>query len=220
MSISTYTELQTAVANWMNRTDLTTRIPEFIAMGENGLNRKLRLLQQEDLWTATYDTSNTTGKVALPSGFVEMLTLSVKKSSETDRDYEALIYKSPEDLILFYNTSASRPDYYTLRNELELNRLAGAAYTLRMHYLKKWDIAGDATNWLLTNHEDAYLFASLVAAEPYVKNDERVALWKAQLKEVVADLNLVDGRSRNRTEMTLDPRARSIGAYNILNDRQ
>lgn len=36
MAISNYTELQTAVANWLDRDDLSARIPEFIGLCEIG----------------------------------------------------------------------------------------------------------------------------------------------------------------------------------------
>ena len=42
MAISNYTELKTAVANWLDRDDLTDRIPEFIALAESRFNRLLR----------------------------------------------------------------------------------------------------------------------------------------------------------------------------------
>ena len=42
MAITTYVELQAAAANWLVRADLTTRIPEFIALAEARLNRTLR----------------------------------------------------------------------------------------------------------------------------------------------------------------------------------
>ena len=47
MAISTYTELQTAVANWLDRDDLTARIPEFIALTEARFNRLLRVRSME-----------------------------------------------------------------------------------------------------------------------------------------------------------------------------
>ena len=43
MAINTYATLQTAVANWLDRSDLTDRIPEFIALAEARMHRTLRL---------------------------------------------------------------------------------------------------------------------------------------------------------------------------------
>ncbi len=42
MAISTYAELQTATANWLDRTDLSSRIPEFIDLAEATFNRTIR----------------------------------------------------------------------------------------------------------------------------------------------------------------------------------
>lgn len=43
MSIATFAELKTAVANWASRDDLTSRIPEFIALAEDRIGLKLRV---------------------------------------------------------------------------------------------------------------------------------------------------------------------------------
>ena len=42
MAITTYAELKTAIANWLNREDLTSVIPDFISLAEADFNRKLR----------------------------------------------------------------------------------------------------------------------------------------------------------------------------------
>ena len=47
MAIGTYDELKTAVANWLDRDDLTDRIPEFISLAEARFNRVLRLRSME-----------------------------------------------------------------------------------------------------------------------------------------------------------------------------
>ena len=47
MAITTNSELNTAVANWLSRSDLTSRIPEFIALFEAKFNRDMRVPQQE-----------------------------------------------------------------------------------------------------------------------------------------------------------------------------
>ena len=47
MSITTYSELKTAVANWLNRDDLTSVIPDFIALTEADMDRKIRHWRME-----------------------------------------------------------------------------------------------------------------------------------------------------------------------------
>ena len=69
MAISTYSELQEAVASWLNRSDLTTTIPDFITLAESRLNRTLRLRVMETTTTLSLTASSRT--VALPSAFIE-----------------------------------------------------------------------------------------------------------------------------------------------------
>ena len=56
--ISTYTDLQTAVAQWMHRTDLTALIPDFIALTEEKLNRYLRTKDNETTLSPTAIVNN------------------------------------------------------------------------------------------------------------------------------------------------------------------
>ena len=67
MSISTYSELKTSIANWLNRDDLTSVIPDFIALNEADMDRRIRHWRMEQRATATIDTRYT----ALPSDFME-----------------------------------------------------------------------------------------------------------------------------------------------------
>ena len=68
MAIGTYAELQTAVANWLDRDDLSLRIPEFIALAEARMNRILRLRLMESTYTAS--TVATQRNLALPTGYI------------------------------------------------------------------------------------------------------------------------------------------------------
>ena len=47
MAIGTFAELKTAIANWLDRDDLTARVPEFIALSEARINRALDVRQME-----------------------------------------------------------------------------------------------------------------------------------------------------------------------------
>ena len=81
MAISTKAELHTAVANWLNRSDLTSRIPEFIALGEAQLNR---ILRTRDMLTRASPPTNAQ-YVALPSDFQEMLNVELTSTDPPRR---------------------------------------------------------------------------------------------------------------------------------------
>jgi len=154
MSLDTYTNLKTEIADYLNRSDLTSNIPTFITLAESKINRDLRLREQEQLSYTTLSSTETTPFVALPTGFIEFLFLKVKKDSQSDSDYVELKYLPPSRFHEAYD--CTDPEYYTIRDQLEINVIPSEDYTIRMHYIKKWDIATDSTNWLLTNHPDIY----------------------------------------------------------------
>ena len=55
MAISTYAELKSAVATWINRSDLTIQIPDFISLTEANMNRTLRTRRQITTASITVD---------------------------------------------------------------------------------------------------------------------------------------------------------------------
>lgn len=219
MSIANYTELKAAIAAWMNRDTLTARIPDFITLAESRMTRLLRLRGQETLATTTYGAANTTRRVSLPTGFIELLSLSIKGPADTDENYKVLEYKQPEDFVQYWVQGAGEPERYTVREEIALDRLAGAEYTLRMHYLKGLDIATDTTNSVLTQFPDLYLYGSLTAAEPFIKNDKRLPMWKGFFDEAIREVNKLDDRTRDQVVMTLDPRIMPVVGYDIRTNR-
>ncbi len=52
MAISTYAELKTGIANWLDRTDLTDKIPDFIALAESRHRRDFKIRRMETRVTA------------------------------------------------------------------------------------------------------------------------------------------------------------------------
>src|SRR5687767_15309237 len=68
MSISTYAELQTAVANWINRSDLTSYVPDLIMLGEKRIYRELRIRAMETALSSAISS----GVLAVPSDYVDL----------------------------------------------------------------------------------------------------------------------------------------------------
>ena len=91
MSITTYTELKTAVANFLARTDLTTQIPDFISLAEARLSRELESRSQEKRANATLVVGDEF--VALPTDLREVRQVKLNTSPNT-----VLEYRSPTAL--------------------------------------------------------------------------------------------------------------------------
>ena len=194
MAISNYSELQTAVANWLDRDDLTARIPEFIALAEARFNRGLRLRSMEAKYTA--NTVASQRNLALPTGYLQMRNFQVNTNPLT-----TLSYVTPEIYDRLWGGSTSgTPKFYTiLANEVSLGPIPASVQEVEMLFYKKFDnLSGSvATNWLITNAPDIYLYGSMLEAEPFIMNDERVPLWAAALERGVSDLQEQDNKDRH-----------------------
>ena len=194
MAINTYSTLQTAVANWLDRSDLTDRVPEFIALAEATFNRVLRLRAME---TTVADTTPSGSKEdALPSGYLQMREIHLSTTPVV-----SLAYITPEIMYRIRAGSTSgKPNSYTIVGD---NILFGptpdGAYDYSMTYYKSFDALSDSTqtNWLILNAPDLYLYGTLLQAEPFLMNDERVPLWERGVRQVINDLQQQDDKDRH-----------------------
>lgn len=196
MAISTYAELQTAMTNWLHRSDLTARIPEFIAMGEAHLNRKLRVKEMEA--SATITPSTSVRYVALPAGYMELISF-------IDSYGEPVTAVGAEELERkAYGISATQPYYYRISSRIDFEAVADQTYAYTMRYFKRLNLATDLTNSVLTNHPDCYLYAALMQAAPFIKDDARITTWKALMDDAIKAANSQSIRSNQllRTEFT------------------
>ena len=194
MAIGTYAELQTAVANWLDRDDLTDRIPEFIALAEARFNRVLRLRSMETKQTAS--TAAGQRNYALPADYIQMRNFQLNTSPLT-----VLSYVTPEIYDRLWGGSTSGiPRFYTiLSDEVSLGPIPGSVTTMEMLFYKWFTnlSTSNVRNWLLTYAPDVYLYASMLEAEPFIMNDARVPLWGQALDRAVSDLQEQDNKDRH-----------------------
>ena len=194
MAIGTYGELKTAVANWLERDDLTPRIPEFIALAENRIARTVRIREME----STTTTAMVVGQkpYTLPTDYVEFRRVYINTST-----IQRLEYRSPVHYWSVYaNLANSTPQVFTVEDE---NLLLGPPPDTTdnidfLFYAKPTAFSADAdTNSILTNATGLYLYGALIESAPFLGNDPRVLIW-AQMWE---DLKT---RARELTEGTAD----------------
>ena len=194
MAISNYSELNTAVANWLDRDDLTDRIPEFIALAEARFNRLLRIRAMETKQTAS--TVADQRNLALPTNFIQMRNLQINTSPIT-----SLEYVTPEMYDRLYGGSdtGTPKAYTTLADEIQLGPIPASVQTIEMLFYKRFDAltSSATTNWMITNAPDVYLYGCLLEAEPFIMNDPRVQLWATAFQQSIQDIQEQDNRDRH-----------------------
>jgi hypothetical protein len=189
MSITNYSELQTSVASWLNRGDLSANIPDFITLAEAQLNTDLKTRSMET--KVTLSTVAGTKTVALPTDMLEMRRLQVSGTYN-----QPLSYRSPDELSIDYasNMSAQPIVFTVVGGNIELAPIPDGVYTLELTYQQRIPAlsVSNTTNWLLTNWPNAYLYGALVAATPFIMNDARIQVWAQLYSQAIEGINSVD----------------------------
>jgi hypothetical protein len=192
MTIASYGELVSEIGAWLNRVDLADRIPTFIRLFETRMNRRLRDPEMEQ--TATQDTIAGTEAYDLPSGFIGARLVYIDAVPRVN-----LTPMSPQSLRTEYSgqESASPAAYAIIGGQMVLAPTPTGTSTLTIVFSRKLTglDSGNATNWLLDSHPDAYLFGSLCMAEAFLRDDERLNVWKAAWDEALAEI-VADGNKR------------------------
>ena len=186
MALSNYSELQTSIAEFLNRDDLTAKIPDFIVLAEAQMNAELRHWRMEKRATASLDSQYT----AVPVDFIQPVRFSITGStisslSQTDS-------KTITDLRTANNNPSGRPTEYTiLDGSIEVYPIPDATYTLELLYYEKLDAlnSGNTSNWVLTTYPNAYLYGSLLHSAPYLMEDQRINTWATFYQKAINDIN-------------------------------
>lgn len=193
MSITTYTELKTAVESWLEHQLFTSRVPDFITLFEATANRRLRVRQQE---TASQLTTSS-GEASLPTDYLQHRHVTWVTSGGVRRELD---YVTPVQLNEMFPTLADggEPAVFTIVGEAFAMRPGVDTGTTFLAYYQKIPVLSDSntTNWLLTAHPDLYLFGSLVEAELFGVNDERFPIWKARRDEIFNEIEILANKSR------------------------
>lgn len=209
MAITTYTELQTAVADWLNRSDLSSKVPDFIALTEADVNRRLRCRQMEAEYTGnlTAGTANY-GLSSLASDLAAIRQVNVTSGGYT----YVMNYISMQQYIQRHPAGSGTglpTDYTVVGNTLKFGPVPDSDYGWSLWYYRTIPAlsSSNTTNWLLTRHPDVYLYGSLVAATPYIEDDPRLQTWGSLYENALAAVMLeghmskLGGTARQTSEM-------------------
>ena len=188
MAITTYAELKTACANWLHRDDLTSRIEEFITLGETRLFRELRVKDME----TSFSTAITSGSITLPTSYLDLKYAYVDRSP-----VQWLERKPPAWLYEHYPTRSSDGVPKIIAREAStfiFGPYPDSGYTIAGVYYKNIGPVSSSAHALFTNNPDLYLFGALLKAVPYVGNDKRIPMWVDMYNDAISSLKAQDER--------------------------
>ncbi len=185
MAISTYTELQAAVGNWLGRDDLTNRIPEFIQGGEIRIQDDVRV----PALATTTDVTVASGvsSVTLSSDFLELASPPILHDASTNR---YMLDPRPYATVTFnYGTTTTGipTQYAILADKMYFNYAADADYTLKLTAYTRSFLGGAVTtNWYTTNYPMALLYSALLESAMYTEEDPSTykALYDEQINRI------------------------------------
>ena len=189
MALTNFSGLKTSIADFLNRDDLTSVIPDFIALAEAQINRDIRHWKMEA--RSSGQQSNLDEYMQIPADWVETIRLHLTGSGTTvvnlvSRDAMADKRSATE------NTSGTPRMYTHADGQFQLFPTPSQDTDFELLYYQKVpSLITNTDNWLLLEAPDVYLYGALLHSAPYLAEDERVGVWAQMYSAAVQRLNQV-----------------------------
>ena len=178
MALATYANLKTSIANWLNRSDLTTEIAEdFIVLTEADFNSKLRVRKMISSASITIDSETE----SIPSDFLQVRDFFILEGGTKN----SLKYITPAQMDQIRGSSTTgMPSAYTiLGDNFRFAPIPSSAYTGTLNYYAKFSALSDAntSNYILTSHPAIYLYGALYHAANFLGgiDPQRLQQWQS-----------------------------------------
>ena len=181
--ITDYSSLQSAIADYLNRGDLTSQIQMFIQFCESNINANLRAREMIVRAQATSDKEY----VKLPYDWLEASNMQIIGGTSPLR----YITLDSSD-ILKNDTSLHEVAAYSIMDDaIELVPAPTTDVDIEMVYYAKVRELTDTepSNWLLDKAPEVYLYGSLMHAATFLVDDTRVPTFASFYTNMISKLN-------------------------------
>jgi hypothetical protein len=204
MALANYSDLQATALRWMERTGVDdAEAPDWIALAEARLNRELGAVETDATITGTVSSR----RIDISSlSMVQPIALYLAEVGEDE------VFITPKaDGTFPYLDDSGRPSIWAVDGtNIDFDCPLDAAYPFRLRYREKFNLATAATNWLLTNHPDVYLAATLMWGAGYNEDWPNAPVWKSILDEAIPSIKNTIAQSK-RSVSTVDAGLAMVG---------
>lgn len=182
----TYAEMVDKLVLWLNRegfTALVDQAGEFIAMGQRRIHRECDLKAME----TSYSPAISAQTLALPADLIRVKTITLLQGTGTTE-----VLGAPFSDVMRYGQNSCPRKFSVVGTTAYFGPPPDQGYTALVVYYKRLPILSvtDTTNWISENEPDLLLFAALMEAAMFLKDDARAQIWEARfqaLKESLAN---------------------------------
>jgi hypothetical protein len=214
MAIANYSDLTSAVANWLNRSDLTSVIPDFVKLATVRIQRDMARVKHPGAISQAIATV-VDNYAPVPQDFIGVYQLMTQ-------DAKTIIeYVSPDQSMNLFATNSNGLNteiygndiYYTIigrQFRLFQSSTASNDFQLELWYFAYLNelSATNTTNWVLTRYPDLYLYGTLVHSAPYLKADDRIPTWEGAYQKILGEIEIEADRSmRSQSKLSSARRA-------------
>lgn len=188
MALDSYTNLKQSIIDHLDRDDLSGFVDDFIDLAEARHKREIRIMDMIERDPITFVTRY----ADLPSRYLEALSIRLLTGEDPptilrNLNLHEMMRKRIEE-------TTGIPQFFTVHNQIELDRVPDQAYSGEIIYYKELNALSDnvSSNAILSRAPDCYLYAALAASAPFLMNDERVLLWEGLYTNARDALNQLD----------------------------
>ena len=181
MAMTTYTEIALKVEQWLNRegfTSLTDQTEDLILMGQRRIFRQLRV---DDMLVvdSAFVIDSTTESV--PTDYKAAYTFSISLAGG-----QADMRSTPIRNLRKSGTSGIPRFFSKVGSNFYFGPSPDGTYTAELIYYAEPTLidTGNATNWLSLQTPELIMFAALIEASLFLKDDARVQYWEAKFQNV------------------------------------
>jgi len=194
--ITDYASLQSTIADYLGRSDLTTQIQTFINQAESRIYQNLRVAPMEK---AIALTVSATGSAAVPSDYIAMRELYLLDVN--GQPYQQMERTTPFWIHQNFNATNSQGDPYYFAREgtnfifapwQSANTSLGGIYWARLPSLS----VTNTTNWLTSSNPNLILTGALLEAATYLDDQPGVQYWTSRFEQSQADAQSTDDLER------------------------
>lgn len=191
MPFSTYSELKTAIANFLYRDDIADDVGDIIALAEEDIGSRIQVSDMEATTTLTLSS----GSATLPTDYAAW-----RKVQPSATNLGPLDFATPSYINTAYNSGASgTPRYFTIEGG-SIRTAPSSDTDIVLDYYAKIPALSDTntSNWLLAKWPSVYLYGALVHSASFFDEQDKQSMWGRMFERALEQLRKQDEQAARR----------------------